>query len=455
MAKECTPFLDFNTVAVIDSNVALECLAFEQLPWGEIDRVGPIALLITPTVLKEVDGMKHHARLADHARRFNRLISPAAISGSPVVIRDANPRVVLHLGTYKKILWNDFQDLDKEEPDSRIVAEALHCQDFDKVRMVLVSHDIRPLGLARSNGLRAFHIKDEWLRPKEISPAEKKVKQLDKRIAELEASEPILELAIDCEIAQPVDVYWVEQLTEKERSEIESKIIDMHSMKHIEENPLVFGGARKYEYERDYEKYKRKSVPSFVSDYERKVELAFGQFLINVRFSNSGVVRADSLVLKIAVQGGWINDKFVVASPSGPIPPSPKNGLEIPFPLQNIRPLRQIGRHQVELVESPNRSNTATLNCEDFRHGMADSFKCVVWCDPRDGVQLSISVVATAANLHGEKKTELKIDKRIRRARVDELLNLETMKFKKPLELADILSNAIKNNDFSDIEWEK
>jgi hypothetical protein len=455
MSKECVPFLDFNTVAVIDSNVALECLAFEQLPWGEIDRVGPIALLITPTVLREVDGMKHHARLADHARRFNRLVSPAAVSGSSVVIREANPRVELQLGTYKKILWDDFHDLDKEEPDSRIIAEALHCQDFDKARMVVVSHDIRPLGLARSNGLRAFHIKDEWLRPKEISPAEKKVKQLDKRIAELEASEPILELAIDCEIEQPVEVYWVEELTENESNEIECKIIDGHSMKLIEENPLIFGGSRKYEYERSYEEYERKSVPSFVSQYARKIELAFGQFPITVRFSNSGSVRADSFVLKIAVVGGWINDKFVFASPTGPIPPSPKSGLEMPVSLQNMRPRHQIGRHQVELVESPKRCATVTLNCEDFRHRVADSFQCVVWCDPRGGDQLIITAIATAANLHGEIRTELKINKLVRRAQIDELLNLQNLKFKKPPPLVDVLSIATKNNNFSNIEWEK
>lgn len=455
MTKECAPLLDFNTVAVIDSNVALECLAFEQLPWREIDPVGPIALLITPTVLKEVDGKKHHARIGDHARRFNNLISPAAVLGIPVVVREANPRVELHIATCKKILWDDFHDLDKEEPDSRIIAEALHCQNFDIARMVVVSHDIRPLGLARSNGIRAFHIKDEWLRPKELSPAEKKVKHLDKRIAELEVSEPILELAIDCEVEQPVEVYWVEELTENESSEIECKIIDVHSMKLIEENPLIFGGSRKYEYERSYEEYERKSVPSFVSQYARKVELAFGQFPITVRFSNSGSVRADSFVLKITVVGGWINEKFVFASPTGPIPPSPKSGLEMPASLQNMRPRHQVGRHQVELVESPKRSTTATLNCEDFRHGVADSFQCVVWCDPRAGDQLIITAIATAANLHGEKRSELKINKLVRRARVDELLNLQNLKFKKPPPLVDVLSIATKNNNFSNIEWEK
>lgn len=455
MNLENVPCLDFNTVAVIDSNVALECLALEQLPWGEIDRIGPIALLITPTVLKEVDGKKHHARIGDHARRFNNLVSPIVVSGELVVVRESNPRVELHLGTYKNISWVDFHDLDKEEPDSRIIAEALHCDNFDKTRMVVVSHDIRPLGLARSNGIRVFHIKDEWLRPKEISPAEKKNKLLSKRIAELEVSEPILELVIDCEIEQPVDVYWVEELTENERKKIESKIIQMHSMKIIEEDAFILGGSRKYEYERDYKEYETKSVPTFVSKYERKLELAFGQLPLTIHFSNSGSVRADAFVLQINVVGGWINDKFVFASPAGPIPPSPKSGLERPSFLQNLQPRKQIGRHEMDLIKSPKRTATATLNSEDFRHGVADSFKCVVWCDPREGDQLIITVIATAANLHGEKKTELTINKHVRKARVDELLNLQDMKFNNPTPLSDVLSIAMKKKNLSQIEWEK
>ena len=57
----------FKTIAFIDSNIALECLALEQLPWSEIDSSSPILVLVAPTVLQEVDAKKNHARLGDHA----------------------------------------------------------------------------------------------------------------------------------------------------------------------------------------------------------------------------------------------------------------------------------------------------------------------------------------------------------------------------------------------------
>ena len=260
----------------------------------------------------------------------------------------------------------------------------------------------------------------------------------------MESSEPIIELSIECEVEQPVEVYWVEELNESDRRDIEYKIIDLHPMKKLESNPLIFGSSGKYEYERKYDDYERKSVPNFVSKYERKVEHSFGQFPISIRFSNSGSVRADSLVLKIVVEGGWINNKFVIANPSGPTPPSPKTGFDIPIAVQHLRPLRQVGRHQVELVESPNRTSTATLNCEDFRHGVTDFFQCVAWCDPRAGNHLIITASATAANLHGEIKTVLKVNKLVRRARVDELLNLVELKFKHPPPIAEVLAIANK-----------
>ena len=66
----------FSVVVFIDSNVALECLALEQLPWREVHNTGPILVLVTPTVLQEVDSKKNHSRLGDHARRFNRRMCP-------------------------------------------------------------------------------------------------------------------------------------------------------------------------------------------------------------------------------------------------------------------------------------------------------------------------------------------------------------------------------------------
>lgn len=157
----------YRVVAFIDSNVALECLALEQLPWGELDLGGRILVLITPTVTQEVDSKKHHPRLADHARRFNRTLRPLISGQSSVVIRASpTPRVEVALADCGRVDWDQYPDLDRNEPDARIVAQALFARGPALDGRVVVSHDIRPLHLARQHGLRIHQIGDNWLRPK-------------------------------------------------------------------------------------------------------------------------------------------------------------------------------------------------------------------------------------------------------------------------------------------------
>lgn len=455
MTEKSIPVATFNTVAVIDSNVALECLALEQLPWDELDPVGPMVVLLTPSVLKEVDAMQHQARLAEHARRFNRLVSPAAVSGTSVVLREASPRVELRLAQCKKIVWKDFPDLDKAESDARLVAEALHCQSLDGTRIVLVSHDIRPLGLARRHGIRVFHASDTWLRPKEMSPAEEEVVRLTKRIAELENNEPRIELSIECEAAQPVEVYWIDELDDSERRGIEGKILDMHPMKEVDPSSTSLSSGATDAYTQQFERYQRETVPGFVARYERKMELSFGQVPVTIRFANTGQVRADAFVLTITVEGGWINDKFVLTSPRGPSPPYPQNSTPPPVALVQPRPAPPVDRYQMERVEPPKRTVRTTLRCEDFRHGVTDHFQCIAWCDPRAGDQLTITASVTAANLHGEQKAVLKVDKCIHKARMDALLNLDDLKFKKPSPMAEVLALAAKTKNYLKFEWDK
>lgn len=171
----------FSVVAFIDSNVALECLALDQLPWREVDNRGPILVLVVPTVLQEVDSKKNHARLGDHARRFNRMMRSLLGGAATVVVRQAPaPKVEVALADCGRIDWERYPDLDPDEPDSRVVAQALTARGPSQGQRVVVSQDIRPLHLAQRHRLGIYHLGENWLRPKEISEAEKKANSLRK-----------------------------------------------------------------------------------------------------------------------------------------------------------------------------------------------------------------------------------------------------------------------------------
>ena len=63
----------------------------------------------------------------------------------PIVLRESSPRVELKIGTCSRISWNDYDELDPVDGDSRIVAEALNIRGIGSSRRILVSHDIKPL----------------------------------------------------------------------------------------------------------------------------------------------------------------------------------------------------------------------------------------------------------------------------------------------------------------------
>jgi hypothetical protein len=124
----------YPVAAFIDSNVALECSALDGLPWKEISATGPILVLVVPTVMQEVDSKKNHARLADHARRFNRTLRPLLEGQATVLVRESPaPRVEIALADCTRVDWEQYPELDRDEPDARVVAQAMSAQGLPRM----------------------------------------------------------------------------------------------------------------------------------------------------------------------------------------------------------------------------------------------------------------------------------------------------------------------------------
>lgn len=452
----------FPTKVFIDTNVVLECLSLDQLPWKEIDGVGPILVFVTPTVIKEVDSKKHHSRLADHARRFNRLIGPSVITGKNVVLREKSPRVELAIATRDRPNWSELTDLDPDDPDSKVIAEVLSARGNVGQQITFVSHDIRPLAMARAHGIDVRHIGDNWLRPKEQSEAEKKAARLSQRVAELEDKQPKFEISLECATAAPIDIVRVRELTDQEKIELIDRILDANPEPSQPDNALnslnglggLFG-ARDHGLSARYDKYRDKAVPNFVNDYHRKLELMLDQIAMSVKVANTGKVPAEAIIIDITARGGWLNEKYVVGSPMGPHVPRPKIERFPHFPrFDPIRPAPIIGRHDVVIAETPERSQHAAIHCEDFRHGTDFAYNLVAWLDPRHGDTLELTVTVTAANMRGEAVRTFNILKRIRDVEAAELVDYKTFKLRTKASFADVLKSAAATSNFDLIEWD-
>src|SRR5438477_194803 len=176
----------FNTYVFLDTNIILEGNPLIDLPWSDVDSVGPILVLLTPTVLAEVDSKKRDGRLGTRARDFNRLIGPVASTGQPVALRSEPPVVMLALAVCERIPWDKYDDLSSDDADSRVIAEVLHARGVPLGQRVVVSHDIKPISMATRHGLKTLHVSDNWIRPPEPSRSDKEVQRLKAQLAELQ-----------------------------------------------------------------------------------------------------------------------------------------------------------------------------------------------------------------------------------------------------------------------------
>jgi hypothetical protein len=397
----------YSAIVFIDSNVALECLALEQLPWREINGSGCILVLVTPTVVQEVDSKKNHARLGDHARRFNKTLRPLLTGSATVVIRSSPaPKVEVALADCGPIDWGGFPEFDRDEADAKVAVQAYSARGPETSTRIVISHDIRPLYLARQLGLKVYQIGDGWLRPKEISEAEKKAANLQRELNSLKTREPKLEAQFASNELS-VETYRVISLSDQERQEIQNTIIDMNPMPIQERSDRILHGLYEHDHtlERRYTRWENEIVPQFVKEYERKLELNFGQIELSFVLKNTGQVPAEGLLIRFTANGGWLNDRHVLARPDGPRAPTARQRHLNPMLSSYSRNLQQVqpGKHEFVLIEEPNRSNQIQVSCEDFRHGYDYEYKVIAWVDPHaDG--LCVEATVTAANLHGDER---------------------------------------------------
>jgi hypothetical protein len=431
-----TQNLAVELIAFLDANIVLEGKPVAELPWSEVAAEGTIRVLIVPKAMEEIDAKKRDGRLGPIARAFNRLIAPAVIEGRPVVLRESAPRVELQMATCSRIPWDDYDELDPDDGDSRIVAEALHARGVEGRARVLVSHDIKPLAYAKGRNLPVHQASDRWLRDPEPGPKDKEIQRLKQQVAEFRRDEPTLDVSVKVSDAEPLEVYRVASLSPVQTTALEAKLKRDNPMKaNGRTDPYGLGSAlhsdRDSSYDGKYRNFVSKKIPAFAAAFHEKLELLFNQRLLTVRITNAGQIRADHLVVTVTTSDGWINRKVVYLSPSGPAAPVPT-----PDYLGNMRlqrdlmrqtvPLR-IGRHEFEITRRAARSRDMEATCEDFRSGQEFIFEGTVMPSSNPN-PLVVTVSLTASNLRGERTEVTRLEKKIVLVEAADLVDMDTLK---------------------------
>lgn len=442
---------EFHTKVFIDSNVILECLPLHELPWSDIDPTGPILVLVTPTVLKEVDSKKREGRLAVRARDFNRLMAPMIADGKPVALTAGPPHVAISAARCRRIDWQRYDDLGPDDADACVIAEVLHTQGIAEGQQRVVSQDTHLLITAQRHGVKTFHVPDGWLRPPEQHPKDAENAKLKQQLAEVKRSEP--QFATRFEVAeQPVVIYQVQPLSSEESAALIAAILRAHP-KPVQDTGSFIQINYDSGLDKRYEEYESRAVPRFAQKCHAGLEVFYGQVPISLVVENTGNIRADNVIIEVQVAGGWMNKKAILFGPSGPTPPrieAPYEKLYVP-PSFNIQS-RVVGKHEFRLEMSP-RCQNFTAQCEDFRHGQEWSFSGVLWLDPNYARDTVVIVKVTAANQHGDHSSVLTVAKEVRRSRPSDLIDMKSLKVTVAPTIQPLIQDALDSGRYDRIEF--
>ena len=447
-------------IAFLDANIVLEGKPVAELPWEDVATEGLIRVLIVPRAMEEIDAKKRDGRLGPIARAFNRLIASSVIEGIPIVLREANPRVELQMASCSRIPWDEYGELDPDDGDSRIVAEALNVRDAALENRLLISHDIKPLAYARGRGLPVHRASDDWLREPEPSPKDKEIQRLKQQVAEFRKDEPTFEISIEVSDSNPLNIYKIASLDVTQTDAL-TAAIKLQNPKKANGRSDLYGMSsgidRDFSYDDKYSKYISKKVPAFVLKFSEKLELLFNQRLLAVRVTNSGQIRADHLVISVKISDGWINEKVVFVSSSGPTAPTPTpdylRGLNLNRTLVSDMIAPRVGRHQFETTRRARRNREMEVSCEDFRSGQDYYFNGVI-TPSSDSKPLEITVTLTAKNLRGEHTKVVKLEKDIVPTEPSELVDLKTLKLKHNYPIENEIRRLTIADKFDQIEFD-
>lgn len=429
----------------LDSNIILEGRSLADLPWRDLSAEGPIRVWVTARVVEEIDGKKRDGRLGAHARAFNRLLTPAVTEGAAVVVREAAPRVELSFAAHGRIDWDAWPAADPDDGDTQVVLEALNATTPGP--RLLVSHDIKPLALARAHGLAVHRASDDWLRPIEPGPKDKEIQRLKQQVQDLRRDEPTFEISISLSPDDPLSLWSVVPLDDTARGDLSGKL--QGRVRPLSQRGDGVLGIRGLDYDHTYDDrfdaYHDTTLPAFAGDFHNRMGLLFNQRRLVVRVANIGLIRAEHLTVEIATSDGWLNDRLIFVSPNGP--PAPK--LRSPF---GVTPGlwrgigSQVGRHEFDPVQPAERSPAFAATCEDFRSRDRYEYRGVLVPTPTEGA-VEITVTLRAGNLRGAVTETRRWDKTLQAVEVSELVDLETLIARLPFPLMDEMRAAYKSRE--------
>jgi hypothetical protein len=408
----------YDNVVLIDSQVVLEARPLDQLPWAELF-TGTILLLVTRQVQTEIDRRKNDPRLGKRARAFNRLLDSFITHRVPSPVLE-DPRVDVATVANRPIDWSAIDDLDRDDSDDRIVAQALNALVDQPSRLVLLSHDMRPRDAAATHGLSAVRLPETWLREPEPTPAERRIAELEAKIRLLSASQPEITVHLTA-ISSAQWAYREVDEVSKEQASILCNQILFKAPRPAKDPFGNFGILDDYDFRSrfaDWEQGIRRNIPLL----HRGLARLYAQHRIRVSIENVGSIPAEGLSLEIRSGNALLHSVPYAVLLTGPSAPRPR-----PFHHALMGNLGQLGaaiRRPFEFYwDEPGPGSNLMLSCGSFRQEKLHEVEISVELQLQSAPKAHIEAVVTASSMKGDVRARLMQDVEQLSVRADDLFS--------------------------------
>lgn len=397
----------YDRVLVIDTQVVLETKPLDQLPWSEFGH-GPVLLLVCRQAQSEIDAKKNDGRLGTRARSFNKLLDSFLETRSPAALFNGPPQVDVALVSNSRIDWEALDDLDRDDGDDRIVAQALHAMVDDRTRLELLSHDMRPRDGAITHGLGAVKLPEHWLRTPEPSPDERDRARLERELRVLRTEQPTIEVRVEAITPLPWRKLMVEPASDEQREAIQNAILRKAPRQDME-GPLVLSSmTHDYSFDDRKSKWRERLVAKDLPAMHLGLQRLHAQHRVRITIENVGPITAEGLSLEVRSGNTELHSRPYYVMVFGKPAPYPRSFHD---PLRNMDfgGLGPISRQEpfAFYIEEKGPGPAIIWSCSSFRQEKCFEVELSVELGTSTIGKAQIEAVVTARNMKGDVRAQL------------------------------------------------
>lgn len=439
----------YDRVLLIDTQVILETKHFSQLPWSEFGD-GPLLLLVCRQVQWELDDKKNDGRVGKRAREFNKLMDSFIETRCPATLQKSGPRVDVASISNAGIDWDSLDDLDRNEGDDRIVAQALSAHIDDRARIELLSYDMRPRDAAYVHGLQAVKLPEHWLRDVEPSPDEKERAKLQEQVKLLKADQPEISVSIEAITPVPWKKVTVGPPAEDQISKIALRILSTAPTQSPRDRYSFTSFGWDNTFEDRKTSWRNRLLSRELPNMHLGLQKIHAQKRIRVTIKNTGSIVAEGLSLEIRTGNTVLHSRPYHVHIFGREAPHPRLYYDLVGRDLNIG-LQSPQRNQpfTFYIDQSGPGENIILSCESFRQEKSFSVELSVELPASIGAKAQIEAVVTARNLKGDQRAQLIVPIVSENLNFEDAFNPDARKF-----VTELQYNALRQiGDDDELTW--